>query len=64
MDLFISTWVLLAGGLVCAAPMIWTRVKEHTGIEDETLVRRAVDQHIVEDKDIREDSHDNEKEKV
>jgi hypothetical protein len=65
MSIFISTWVLLAVGLICAAPMIWTRVKEHTSIEDETLVRRAVDQHIVEDKmGVREDLHDNEKEKV
>ncbi|KAF8224043.1 MFS general substrate transporter [Tricholoma matsutake] len=38
MNIFISTWVLLVGGLVVALPMIHLRVKEHTDIEDETLV--------------------------
>lgn len=37
MNLFLSTWILLAVGLVCALPMIYLRVKEHTDIADETL---------------------------
>lgn len=37
MNVFISTWVLLAAGLVFAFPMIYMRVKEHTDISDETL---------------------------
>jgi len=39
MNVFISTWVLLGAGLVFAFPMICMRVKEHTDISDETLVR-------------------------
>ena len=37
MNLFLSTWILLAVGLVCSLPMIYLRVKEHTDIADETL---------------------------
>jgi len=39
MNMFISTWVLLVAGLVFALPMIHLRVKEHTDLADETLVR-------------------------
>ncbi|PPQ89938.1 hypothetical protein CVT25_009993 [Psilocybe cyanescens] len=39
MNMFVSTWVLLVAGLVFALPMIYLRVKEHTEIEEETLVR-------------------------
>jgi len=39
MNMFISTWVLLVAGLVFALPMIYMRVKEHTDIIDETLLR-------------------------
>jgi len=39
MNMFISTWVILVAGLVFAFPMIYARVKEHTELEDETLVR-------------------------
>ena len=35
--MLISTWVLLAAGLVFAFPMIHSRVKDHTELEDETL---------------------------
>jgi hypothetical protein len=35
--MLISTWVLLAAGLVFAFPMIYSRVKDHTELEDETL---------------------------
>ena len=37
MNMLISTWVLLAAGLVFAFPMIYSRVKNHTELEDETL---------------------------
>lgn len=37
MNMFLSTWILLAAGLVFALPMIHLRVKEHTDIADETL---------------------------
>ncbi|KAF8910625.1 major facilitator superfamily domain-containing protein [Gymnopilus junonius] len=39
MNLFISTWVLLVAGLVFALPMLYLRVKEHTDLADETLLR-------------------------
>jgi len=39
MNMFLSTWILLLAGLVCALPMIHLRVKEHTEIEDEALAR-------------------------
>ena len=39
MTTFISTWVLLVGGLICALPMLYLRVKEHTTLEEETLAR-------------------------
>jgi hypothetical protein len=35
--MLISTWVLLAAGLVFSFPMIYSRVKDHTELEDETL---------------------------
>jgi hypothetical protein len=38
MNIFLSTWVLLVSGLVFALPMIHLRVKEHTDVEDETLL--------------------------
>ncbi|KAG6329845.1 hypothetical protein ID866_9246 [Astraeus odoratus] len=37
MNIFLSSWCLTAFGLVCAFPMIFLRVKEHTELEDETL---------------------------
>ncbi|TEB26295.1 DUF895 domain membrane protein [Coprinellus micaceus] len=36
-SLFISTWVLLIGGMILVLPMIYLRVKDHTEPEDETL---------------------------
>jgi MFS family permease len=39
MNIFISTWVLLVAGLLFALPMIHLRVKDHTDLADETLVR-------------------------
>ncbi|KAF8899685.1 MFS general substrate transporter [Mucidula mucida] len=37
MNMFISTWVLLAADLAFALPMIVLRVKEHTELEDEAM---------------------------
>jgi hypothetical protein len=37
MNIFISTWVLLVAGLIIALPMVHLRIKDYTGIEDETL---------------------------
>ena len=37
MNIFVSTWSLLAGGLLFSLPMIHLRVKEHTELEEETL---------------------------
>lgn len=37
MTMLLSTWVLLAGGLVFALPMICLRVKDHTEVKDEIL---------------------------
>lgn len=37
MNMLISTWVLLAAGLVFAFPMIYSRVKDHTELQDEIL---------------------------
>jgi MFS family permease len=46
MNIFISTWVLLVAGLICALPMIHLRVKDHTELADETLVRMDGNGHI------------------
>jgi hypothetical protein len=37
MNIFVSTWALLVGGLIFALPMIHLRVKDHTDIKDETM---------------------------
>ncbi|KAJ7233132.1 MFS general substrate transporter [Mycena haematopus] len=39
MNMLASTWALSAAGLLFALPMIYLRVKEHTDLEDEALVR-------------------------
>jgi heme/copper-type cytochrome/quinol oxidase subunit 3 len=39
MSVFISTWVLLVAGLVFALPMIFLRVRDHTELRDEVLMR-------------------------
>lgn len=35
MNIFVSTWALLVGGLVTTLPMIYLRVKEHTEEHEE-----------------------------
>ncbi|KAF5313027.1 hypothetical protein D9619_003575 [Psilocybe cf. subviscida] len=46
MTMFISTWALLVAGLVFALPMLYVRVKNHTEISDETLMRMDDSGHI------------------
>lgn len=37
MNIFVSTWALLAAGLIFALPMLHYRVKEHTELADEAV---------------------------
>jgi len=37
MDIFISTWVLAAAGMICAIPLVYVRVKDRTEMDDEAL---------------------------
>ncbi|KLO11265.1 MFS general substrate transporter [Schizopora paradoxa] len=39
MNIFVSTWVLCAAGLICALPMLYIRVKNHTDLADESIAR-------------------------
>lgn len=40
MNIFISTWVLTAAGMVCAFPLVYARVKDYTEMDDEALLNR------------------------
>ncbi|KAG8715288.1 hypothetical protein FRC11_004798 [Ceratobasidium sp. 423] len=46
MNIFVSTWALLAAGLVIALPMLHYRVKEHTELADEALARMDETGHV------------------
>ncbi|KIK52133.1 hypothetical protein GYMLUDRAFT_50082 [Collybiopsis luxurians FD-317 M1] len=46
MNIFLSTWLLLAAGLMSAFPMIYFRVKDHTELEDETSARMDISGHL------------------
>ncbi|KAJ5951589.1 Major facilitator superfamily domain general substrate transporter [Penicillium vulpinum] len=35
MSEFASNWGLLAGSVICAAPMIWFKIKDHVDVEDD-----------------------------
>lgn len=37
MNIFLSTWCLMVGSMIFAAPMVYLRVTDHTEVEDETL---------------------------
>lgn len=39
MNIFASTWALLGAGLICAAPVLWLRIKNHTDLNDEAIMR-------------------------
>ncbi|KAG8908079.1 hypothetical protein FRB99_000523 [Tulasnella sp. 403] len=43
MNIFASTWALLIAGLVFALPMLYTRVKSTTTVEDEVIARIGED---------------------
>ncbi|TFY76804.1 hypothetical protein EWM64_g7207 [Hericium alpestre] len=45
MNIFLSTWTLLVGGLVFALPMIYLRVTNHTEEADETIANMDLNQH-------------------
>ncbi|KAG8729893.1 hypothetical protein FRC12_020644 [Ceratobasidium sp. 428] len=51
MNIFISTWALLAGGLIFVLPMLYLRVKEHTELADEAVARMDEGGHV---KDVAE----------
>ncbi|KZO99628.1 MFS general substrate transporter [Calocera viscosa TUFC12733] len=46
MNIFASTWALLGAGLICAAPVLWLRIKNHTQLEDEAFMRMDERAHI------------------
>ncbi|PBK60050.1 MFS general substrate transporter [Armillaria solidipes] len=46
MNMFISEWALLVGGLVFALPMVILRIKNHTDLDDETITRMDDKGHI------------------
>ncbi|KAG2081098.1 MFS general substrate transporter [Suillus discolor] len=37
MNIFLSTWCLMVGSMIFAAPMVYLRVTDHTDVEDETV---------------------------
>lgn len=43
MNIFISTWVILTVGLIFTLPMLIVRVREHTELAEEIMVR--MDEH-------------------
>lgn len=46
MNIFASTWGLLAAGLLFALPMLYVRVKDHTELADEALARMDNTGHV------------------
>ncbi|KAG9007219.1 hypothetical protein FRB93_008042 [Tulasnella sp. JGI-2019a] len=46
MNIFASTWGLLAGGLIFTLPMLYLRVKDHTEVEEEVLARMDDEGHV------------------
>ncbi|CAE6438149.1 unnamed protein product [Rhizoctonia solani] len=48
MNIFVSTWALLAAGLVFALPMLHYRVKDHTELADEAIARMDETGHVQE----------------
>ncbi|KAH8647350.1 major facilitator superfamily domain-containing protein [Xylariales sp. PMI_506] len=43
MDIFASSWILCAASLVCAAPVIWFKVTDHTEQEDDVIFSDALE---------------------
>jgi len=46
MNIFLSTWILLAAGLVFALPMMYLRIRDHTELQDEVLARMDDSGHV------------------
>ncbi|KIJ14046.1 hypothetical protein PAXINDRAFT_156287 [Paxillus involutus ATCC 200175] len=44
MNIFISTWCLVAAGLVLSFPMIYLRVRDTTVLDDETILKMELEQ--------------------
>ncbi|KAG9307916.1 major facilitator superfamily domain-containing protein [Chiua virens] len=44
MNIFLSTWCLVAAGLLLAFPMIYTRVRDTTVLDDEAIVKQALEE--------------------
>lgn len=34
---FASNWGLLAGSVICAAPVIWFKIKDHVDVEEDLV---------------------------
>ncbi|KAH0825795.1 hypothetical protein J3R83DRAFT_8851 [Lanmaoa asiatica] len=43
MNIFLSTWCLMAAGLLFAFPMIYVRVRDTTVLDDEAILKRALE---------------------
>lgn len=53
---FASNWILLASSAVCAAPMIWLRIKDH--VEPEEYLEGTDEKlEAVAPKEVREKTH-------
>ncbi|KAK0443137.1 MFS general substrate transporter [Desarmillaria tabescens] len=52
MNMFISEWALLVGGLVFALPMVIIRIKDHANLDDETIARMDDKGHIRPTEDV------------
>ncbi|KAG7450839.1 MFS general substrate transporter [Guyanagaster necrorhizus] len=52
MNMFISEWALLVGGLVFALPMVIMRIKDHTDLDDEIIARMDDRGHIRPTEDV------------
>ncbi|KAJ7596262.1 MFS general substrate transporter [Mycena floridula] len=46
LNMFLSTWALLAFGLICALPMVYLRIKDTTVLDDEVIARMDNQGHI------------------
>jgi hypothetical protein len=44
---FASCWTLLAGGLVCAAPVVWLKVLDHVSVEEDLKFSDATIEDVV-----------------
>ncbi|KAH6917687.1 major facilitator superfamily domain-containing protein [Coprinopsis sp. MPI-PUGE-AT-0042] len=53
MDIFISTWVLLAIGQLLALPMMYLRIKDTTDLEDEILTRMDDSGNVLAVEDVK-----------